>query len=555
MPAHIREVIVQKRRARAHYQRSRLPSHKQMYNKLSNSLKKLLAKHKSNSFTSYLTNLSPTDGSLWRATKNVCKTKTPNIPIKKPDGSLAVTDSDKTEAFKQHLSDIFVPHSDIFCPHNINSVEEFLNIPLPACLPVKHFTPNEVKYTIDKYPLKKSPGFDLITAEVARCLPKKAIIHLTHIFNSVLRLSYFPILWKYSIIILVPKPNKPPDSISSFRPISLLPFFAKILERLLLKRILPSLTTNSVLPDYQFGFRSAHSTIHQAHRVVDSISFALEKKSYCTCTFLDISQAFDRVWHDGLLFKLKKFLHPVYFLIIKSYLSDRYFSTRIGDTLSSIARISAGVPQGGILSPVLYNIYASDQPITPHTQVADYADDKVIISISPEPITASSHLQNHLTLMEDWYTKWRLKINQSKSVHTTFTLRLSPCPAVSIYGTQIPNSQTVKYLGLTLDLWTYGIQLWGNAKKSNINKIQTFQNLALRKLLNAPPYVSNSTIHSDLKMKTVHEEAKIHYKRFHSRLSSNPNPLIRDIAVPTIPGNPPRRLKRSWCRDLLVPPL
>ncbi|KAL4119135.1 hypothetical protein QTP88_011986 [Uroleucon formosanum] len=603
MPAHIREVIVQKRRARAHYQRSRLPSHKQMYNKLSNSLKKLLAKHKSNSFTSYLTNLSPTDGSLWRATKNVCKTKTPNIPIKKPDGSLAVTDSDKTEAFKQHLSDIFVPHSDIFCPHNINSVEEFLNIPLPACLPVKHFTPNEVKYTIDKYPLKKSPGFDLITAEVARCLPKKAIIHLTHIFNSVLRLSYFPILWKYSIIILVPKPNKPPDSISSFRPISLLPFFAKILERLLLKRILPSLTTNSVLPDYQFGFRSAHSTIHQAHRVVDSISFALEKKSYCTCTFLDISQAFDRVWHDGLLFKLKKFLHPVYFLIIKSYLSDRYFSTRIGDTLSSIARISAGVPQGGILSPVLYNIYASDQPITPHTQVADYADDKVIISISPEPITASSHLQNHLTLMEDWYTKWRLKINQSKSVHTTFTLRLSPCPAVSIYGTQIPNSQTVKYLGLTLDrrltwaqhtklkrlnlnsrfrllksfinnnthtnlntkliiykslikpVWTYGIQLWGNAKKSNINKIQTFQNLALRKLLNAPPYVSNSTIHSDLKMKTVHEEAKIHYKRFHSRLSSNPNPLIRDIAVPTIPGNPPRRLKRSWCRDLLVPPL
>ncbi|KAE9524515.1 hypothetical protein AGLY_015103 [Aphis glycines] len=132
MPAHIREVIVQKRRARAYYQRSRLPSHKQLYNKLSNALKKLLAKHKSNSFASYLTNLSHKDGSLWRATKNVCKTKTPNIPIKKPDGSLAVTDSDKTEAFKQHLSDIFVPHSDIFCPHNINSVEEFLNVPLPA---------------------------------------------------------------------------------------------------------------------------------------------------------------------------------------------------------------------------------------------------------------------------------------------------------------------------------------------------------------------------------------------------------------------------------------
>jgi len=92
-------------------------------------------------------------------------------------------------------------------------VEGFLNSSLPVAHPVKHFSPNEVKYAIDKYPLKKSPGFDLINAEVARCLPKKAIIYLTHLFNSVLRLSYFPTLWKFSVIILVLKPNKPPDSI------------------------------------------------------------------------------------------------------------------------------------------------------------------------------------------------------------------------------------------------------------------------------------------------------------------------------------------------------
>lgn len=602
IPAHIREIIVEKRKSRALYQRTRLPSHKQKYNKLANHLKKLLAKLKTKSFESFLTNLSANDGSLWKATKNVCKTKAPNVPIKKNDGSFAISDADKAELFKLHLSEIFQPHPDIASPNNINSVDEFLNSPLPVALPVKHFTPNEVKYAIDKYPLKKSPGFDHITAEVARCLPKKAIIHLTHLFNSVLRLSYFPSLWKFSIIILVPKPNKPPDSISSYRPISLLPFFAKILERLLLKRILPCLTLNSILPNSQFGFRATHSTIHQVHRVVDAISYTLEKKLYCTCVFLDISQAFDRVWHHGLLFKLKKFLHPVYFLIIKSYLSDRYFSTRLGETLSSIAKISAGVPQGGILSPVLYNIYASDQPTSPNTLVADYADDKAIISINNDPVIASHQLQNHLSLMEEWYTNWRLKINQSKSMHCTFTLRPSLCPAVFIHGIPIPSSQTVKYLGLTLDrrltwahhikskrtnlnsrlrllktfinnnkftninsklliykslikpVWTYGIQLWGNAKKSNINKIQTFQNIALRKLLNAPPYVSNHTIHTDLKIKLVHEEAIAHYQRFHNRLSSNSNPLIRNLAVHSIPGNPPRRLKRKWCRDLLVHP-
>jgi len=126
--------------------------------------------------------------------KNACKTKAPNVPIKKKDGSFAISDTDKAELFKLHLSEIFQSHPDIVSPNNINSVEEFLNSPLPVAHPVKHFIPNEVKYAIDKYPHKNSPGFDHITAEVARCLPKKAIIHLTHLFNSVLRLSYFPTL-------------------------------------------------------------------------------------------------------------------------------------------------------------------------------------------------------------------------------------------------------------------------------------------------------------------------------------------------------------------------
>jgi hypothetical protein len=601
IPEYIRSIIVEKRRARALYQRTRLPSDKQKYNKLANHLKKVLAKYKSESLANFLSNLSTKDGSLWRETKKICKYKSANLPIKNPDGSYVISDPDKAELFKAHLSDIFQPHPDIFSHTIVNTVNDYLNSPFPPTTsPVKHFTPNDIKFAISQSSLRKSPGFDLITAEVARCLPKKAIVHLSHIFNSVLRLSYFPILWKFSTIILVPKPNKPPDSISSFRPISLLPFFAKILEKLLLKRLLPCIAENSIIPNSQFGFRTAHSTIQQVHREVDAISYALEKKLFCTSAFLDISQAFDRVWHDGLLYKLKKILHPTYFLVIKSYLSERNFQVRVGNAYSSIANISAGVHQGGILSPLLYNIYASDQPTSPNTMVADYADDKAILSTHSNPVLAVQNLQSHLSLMEDWYTNWRFKINQAKSIHTTFTLRLTPCNDVFIYGTQIPSAQNTKYLGLTLDkrltwaqhikskrinlnqrlrllknliynnrythtstklliyksllkpMWTYGLQLWGNAKKSNLNKIQTFQNLALRKLLNAPPYVSNHTIHSDLKMPLVHDEAKIYYKRFHHHLLSHPNPLVRNLSTPTIPGNPPRRLKRKWCRDLLI---
>ncbi|KAL4089046.1 hypothetical protein QTP88_024124 [Uroleucon formosanum] len=214
---YIRCIIVEKRRARANFQRTRLPSHKHKYNKLTNHLKKVLAKHKSETFINFLSKLSPKDSSLWRATKNICKFKTSNLPIKNPDGSYVISDSDKAELFKVHLFGIFQPHPDIYSQTNTSVVEDFLNsLPYLPSNPIKHFTPNDIKFAINKYSFKKSPGFDLITAEVARCLPKKSLYHLSHIINSIIRLSYFPMLWKFSIIILVPKPNKPPDSITSF---------------------------------------------------------------------------------------------------------------------------------------------------------------------------------------------------------------------------------------------------------------------------------------------------------------------------------------------------
>ncbi|KAL4130849.1 hypothetical protein QTP88_008228 [Uroleucon formosanum] len=367
------------------------------------------------------------------------------------------------------------------------------------------------KNAIQNYSLKKSPGYDLIIAEIAKCLPKRAIVLLTILINASLRLAYFPQLWKFSIIIVFPKPKKPPDILSSYRPISLLPFFAKIFERLILKRILPYIFSNNIIPNTQFGFRASHATTHQLHRLVDAISFSLEKKKYCSCVFLDVSQAFDRVWHEGLLFKIKAFLPTTYFLLIKSYLTDRHFQVKFGSSFSNIEKISAGVPQGGILSPILYNVYAADQPTSPTTSVAEFADDKAIISVHENPHIASLNLQNHLDLISVWYDKWRVKVNQSKSIHTTFTLRLPPCPEVFLNNIPILSSQSVKYLGLIFDrrltwgphikakklalnerlrsvkplisnkhtklntklliykslikpMWTYGLQLWGNAK-------------------------------------------------------------------------------------------
>jgi hypothetical protein len=124
-----------------------------------------------------------------------------------------------------------------------------------------------------------------------------------------LRLCYIPVQWKYAQIIIIAKPGKPPTEITSYRPISLLPILSKVFERLLLTRLEETTPLNDIIPTHQFGFRATHSTTQQCHRIVNGIKESIEGKKIYTSVFLDIQQAFDKVWHKGLLYKLKKNLH------------------------------------------------------------------------------------------------------------------------------------------------------------------------------------------------------------------------------------------------------
>jgi len=163
-------------------------------------------KVKNRSFENFLTNLSIDNDSLWKTTKLALHYIVTTPHIKRSDGSYASSNSQKAELFKNHLFNVSQPNQDV-SPTNTNAVLRYLDLPFLNTPPVKQFSPSDIKFTIQKYCLKKSPGFDLITAEVARCLPKHTIVLLTHIFNAILRLSYFLLLWKFSKIILFPKPN------------------------------------------------------------------------------------------------------------------------------------------------------------------------------------------------------------------------------------------------------------------------------------------------------------------------------------------------------------
>jgi retron-type reverse transcriptase len=124
-------------------------------------------------------------------------------------------------------------------------------------------------------------------------------------------------------------------------------------------RLLPMVDTNKNIPDHQFGFRKRHSTIEQTHCVVRKIHEAFETKQYCSAAFLDISQAFDKVWHTGLQYKIRQILPLNYFLLIKSYLQNRHFLVKVANEYSHFTPINAGVPQGSVLGPLLYVLYTA----------------------------------------------------------------------------------------------------------------------------------------------------------------------------------------------------
>ena len=176
--------------------------------------------------------------------------------------------------------------------------------------------------------VRKAPGYDLISGKVLQELPPAAVVLLTTLYNSILCLSYYPLLWKFAQIVMVPKPVKPAHDVASYRPISLLPIPSKVFEKFFQKRLRFDVDLSYLIPGYQFGFRPGHSPIQQAHRVVNEIVTSFEERARCTAAFLDVAQAFDKVWHIGLLYKMKYSLSGPYYLLLQSYLTDRYLQVR-----------------------------------------------------------------------------------------------------------------------------------------------------------------------------------------------------------------------------------
>ena len=169
----------------------------------------------------------------------------------------------------------------------------------------------------------------------------------------------------------------------------------------------------------------------------------------------DIEKAFDRIWHNGLLFKLIGLNYPKYIIcIVASFLRNRTFNLKINDKKSHTKSIPYGVPQGAVLSPSLYTLYTADAPELEDCIRAFFADDTALIASHRTWRITNESLESATQLFKDYFTKWKILLNNTKTQALLITNRRTrevPDDFFHFDGASIEWATSAKYLGLILD--------------------------------------------------------------------------------------------------------
>ena len=317
-------------------------------------------------------------------------------------------------------------------------------------------TPELVKEIILSLDSSKASGPDRIPVTVLKnCEPEFSFI-LAQLFNLCLRESCFPSCWKVSSVVPVFKNGGDRSKPRDYRPVSLLSVVSKVFERLINNTLMKHLEDTGLFSDFQYGFRSSRSTGDLLTVVTDRVARALNKTGATRAVALDISKAFDRVWHAGLLQKIKAYgVSGEVFEIIASFLGDRKLRVAVDGKLSQEFAVNAGVPQGSILGPTLFLLYINDLPDHVISNIAIYADDTTIysscdkVSDEFERLCMSGDLEGDLRDVVDWGKRWLVSFNAKKTQLISFDNSNSDHLDIKMGASLLDEKSSFKMLGLS----------------------------------------------------------------------------------------------------------
>ena len=240
---------------------------------------------------------------------------------------------------------------------------------------------------------------------------------------------------------------------TNYRPVSLLVSLSKVCEKVVFLDVYNFRNNTGFFYRFQSGFRPGDSTVMQLIFVVNKIYQALEKGNEVCAVFLDISKAFDKVWHKGLLAKLKSIgINGPLLQWFESYLTERYQRVTIEGTSSDWACIEAGVPQGSVLGPLLFLIYINDIADNVSSTCFLFADDSLLLDEVISPIDTANKLNNDLDSISMWADRWLVTMNANKTKNMIFSSKLNKPlhPTLTLANEPIVIVDQHDHLGVTL---------------------------------------------------------------------------------------------------------
>ncbi|GFY28796.1 RNA-directed DNA polymerase from mobile element jockey [Trichonephila clavipes] len=325
---------------------------------------------------------------------------------------------------------------------------------------------------------------------------------------------------KLSTVIPILKPNKNASECKNYRPISLTSTLCKLMERVIHRRLMNWLIENKKLHFYQTAFRTHHSTTDQLFYLNQSIIDGFQEKPHkkTLAVFLDISAAFDRVWRQKLVHTIQGTgINGKALLWINDFLRGRKFSVRFNGALSESRRMWAGVPQGSVLSPLLFLIFMNTihHHIHPDTNIACYADD-IAIWHSHNDITESEKALN--TTLKDPELRFSKHIEQitNKALGKLNILR-------KLCGTSWGSRpQTLKSTFCTVirPVLEYATSIWTPASISVKRKLDSVQHRAAKIIIGAVSSTNNEKAEQECGLPPLESRHKLATIKFTNKLRS-----------------------------------
>lgn len=338
-------------------------------------------------------------------------------------------------------------------PPESGNVNDYLKGEYINSMFLKEVNECELIQVVKKFKPKKSTDYMDISMYLVKEIIYSIAQPLTLICNKSFEQGIFPDDFKVARVVPIFKSGNK-ELFTNYRPVSLLPQFSKILEKMFSGRLDSYLDKHNVLADNQYGFRSKRSTSHALLELIEKITNALDSKKHTVGVFIDLKKAFDTIDHEQLLKKLEHYgIRGKPLSWLSSYLKNRQQFVQIGDVASELLKVLCGVPQGSILGPVLFILYINDiSNVSKLLEFIMFADDTNIFCSGDNIVELCDNVSSELTNLEKWFALNKLSLNLTKTNFMVFSNRKKQNDVtVSINNCKLDRVTNVKFLGVTID--------------------------------------------------------------------------------------------------------